>query len=99
MANIARVRAARGAAFLDIEKPGWYSLIDLTKLDMGSSYHCVLGQLGPETDSSRTPYGVITEELMLPYRQQASHGFCCDHYPVSYDELEEAWKEQINARK
>lgn len=101
ISRLARERAKRGATFLDQEKPGWVHLIDLTKLDMGSSYYCVLGQLGPPIYSinlTQTPYGVMTEELMLTYRQQASHGFCADSFHPSFDELNDAWKEEIAKR-
>ena len=38
-------RVARGAAWLDRVKPGWFKLIDLDALDLRSGCSCVLGQI------------------------------------------------------
>lgn len=38
-------RVARGAAFLDGDRPGWHTTIDLDALDMAHQQHCILGQV------------------------------------------------------
>lgn len=38
-------RVTRGAAWLDDVKPGWFTIIDLTTLDLGYAYRCVAGQV------------------------------------------------------
>jgi len=43
--EIAREYATRGAELLDEERPGWAEEIDRKRLDMGSPYTCILGQL------------------------------------------------------
>jgi len=42
----ATVRAARGAAHLDAQFPGWEAYIDVEALDLYNGELCVLGQLG-----------------------------------------------------
>lgn len=39
---------AKGAALLDEQMPGWASQIDLNRLQLSDSTHCVLGQLFDE---------------------------------------------------
>lgn len=38
-------RVARGAVWLDERKPDWYTIIDLTWLDMERGEACILGQI------------------------------------------------------
>lgn len=46
-AETASARAAAGAAFLDARLgPGWEARIKPERLDIGSPFHCILGQLG-----------------------------------------------------
>lgn len=42
----------RGAEFLDQHWPGWELEIDVSRLDLGSSCDCVLGQLGVDYGKS-----------------------------------------------
>jgi hypothetical protein len=46
--ELARERAARGAAFLDAYDPDWYTAIDRNTLDMADGVLCILGQLRGE---------------------------------------------------
>lgn len=43
--DAARIRAARGAAFLDDADPGWPARIDPSRLELADGEACVLGQL------------------------------------------------------
>ena len=38
-------RVARGAAWLDVRYPDWFTAIDLSILDLADCYQCVLGQV------------------------------------------------------
>lgn len=38
-------RVLRGARWLDKVRPNWFNEVDLGTLDLGSSCHCVLGQI------------------------------------------------------
>lgn len=50
-----RTRIERGAKLLDERVPGWRERIDLDRLDMGNSLHCILGQcFGSYFDGLRT---------------------------------------------
>lgn len=55
----------RGAAWLDEIVPDWVADIDLSSLDLGSPYSCVLGQLGKALDWKEdlvaSPYGAFVE--------------------------------------
>jgi hypothetical protein len=66
----AEARVARGARLLDEHQPGWRHRIDRDRLDMGSDYNCVVGQLyghypdgcnrlGLTTNQQATRYGFI----------------------------------------
>lgn len=44
MSNV-KERVERGAAWLDVNYPGWHTKIDLSILDMGNCNMCVLGQV------------------------------------------------------
>jgi hypothetical protein len=96
---------ARGAAILDELRPGWYQDIDLEKLDLISSWHCVLGQL----------YGHFGEGLQatMTYRYRdgwgvfgsaSAFGFMpADGYqesrPILYELLKAEWTKVIIERR
>lgn len=40
-----KVAAKQGALHLDNIRPGWFVEVDLSNLDLGNCYRCVLGQL------------------------------------------------------
>lgn len=108
--DVARTRAANGAAYLDGKfGPGWQRLIDLQRLDVGTC-GCVLGQLGRQ--------GMIC--LPSP-RRAVECGFSCglwmdvlvllSHAPFlgrllplskvvhSYALLTQAWREVLERRR
>lgn len=43
--DAARLRAGRGAAYLDDADPGWPTRLDPATLELADGAHCVLGQL------------------------------------------------------
>lgn len=82
-------RAARGAAMLDAESPGWAGRIDLKWLDMHDCRLCVLGQL-------HGGFGLGVAALGLQGRL-AEHGFRAD-LVVWWDDLLAAWLAEIEVR-
>lgn len=67
-------RVQRGVALLDQRVPDWRERIDVERLDMAVSAHCVLGQLngGHRTP---TPYTAGLDALGLDYQGGEEHGF------------------------
>src|SRR5262245_50060812 len=100
-AEVAAVRAAAGAVYLDARfGPRWDQVIDLERLDIGS-FHCILGQLGwAGMGCFPSPWravecgfscGLLADFLVLFYRTRAAAS--------SYGLLTEAWKELITERR
>lgn len=91
--------AAKGAALLDEEAPGWAERIDLPTLDLGSCWTCVLGQIfaGPNSHPGG-PYFTGLHQLGLDTKEAATeHGFAA----LYLDEdaaLGEAWTAEILRR-
>lgn len=54
------VVVARGAAWLDEHRPGWYLEIDVANLDLQNCNHCVLGQVGT---------AILEEHGMAPVKE------------------------------
>lgn len=78
-----------GAKFLDEHVPGWYSLIDLTKLKMDSCEFCILGQL-EEHIPIPTDYDLYEEALEGLTPGEDSYEIAClkldiDGYGTSND--------------
>lgn len=96
--------ADKGARLLDSAQPGWAHRIDLAELDLECTYSCVLGQL--EGSYSR---GMEAIEAPTSFRSRWSqaHGFMvqddtADEYEENggavYEDLTEAWREEIEPR-
>jgi len=83
-------RAARGAAFMDREQPGWENHINLATLDIGDNKFCILGQCCGE-------YNEGIQRLCLAYRPQMQYGlgFIAGGKCYQYPELTEAWIREI----
>lgn len=83
-------RAARGAAWLDQEMPGWANRIDTETLWLGSCTQCVLGQL----------YGHIDKCPHTEEQWEDDNGF---NLPLeeadSWAELNDAWLHEIQKRR
>lgn len=104
---------ARGAALLDSKLPGWADQIDLDTLEMASGCRCVLGQLGRRKINldklgwERSPFerGVRLNGFAKLCRviDTARTGFVTFTYrrngSPSYDDLQDAWKQEIVARR
>lgn len=84
--------AARGAALLDVARPGWHDEIDTNTLDINSATRCVLGQL----------YGYWTEGLfhLMAKRQQVPEmGIYACGFVGDPHQLRRAWLAEINHRR
>lgn len=96
-----RLRAARGAAFLDVKKPGWFRAVKITLLEMAQADRCIVGQ------NYNGFYTRGTEALGLSGHQEVSFGFLASatasEHPcaesISYERLNDAWVEEIRARR
>lgn len=91
----AKRRAARGAAFLDQERPGWFTQINLTRLDIDSCSWCIAAQLSGK-------YGFTTgcKQLGLGHKKAAKFGM--DSNGAGGDEyarLTRAWVKEIMFRR
>ena len=80
-------RVREGAALLDERRPGWRGAIDVERLDLGSCFNCVLGQL-----YGQFGYGMLTlldvddDELTNTDRALArALGFIADSAPYGWD--------------
>lgn len=80
-------RAAAGAAFLDVERPGWEREIDCATLDIATGKWCVLGQLYGGYGNGLSVLRIAAPGLM---------GFAVS---AERDELNEAWREEIARRR
>lgn len=96
--TIVQLRVARGAALLDVQRPGWEDEIDLSYLNLGDPDRCVLGQT----------YGGYRNGLQNLFKSQFSpfvvhpdavaHGFEHDDQ-ASYNALFYAWAMLIKERQ
>lgn len=82
----AQDRVRRGVARLDTYRPGWRSEIDTDRLDLGSMYDCVLGQL----------YGSFSkgkDALCLEFGD--NYGFAYYSYREELPALNRLWLDEI----
>lgn len=85
-----------GAELLDRKRPDWFLRVNLDKLDLGSGYECVLGQLYGAYAS-----GVDRLELDWDADEPTRLGFSAHGLPggdLNYPELTELWLDQIQYR-
>ena len=88
--------AKRGAEFLDEKDPKWAQKVNLTTLDLGSQFFCVLGQLyGDFYDGALTCNLTRHEEIERGF----DLGGSAWAKPGAYDELTRCWKDEIRARR
>lgn len=76
---------ANGMSFLDAEKPGWRSELNLSRLNVASCDVCVLGQLFGDYDDGLTELGIDNTEAKR-------YGFNTDG---DMSALTAAWKEAL----
>lgn len=104
-------RVQRGAELLDKTAPGWERLVSITELDLGSCFHCVLGQLF-QSASHFSGYGAGVH-ILFPdagdecYEVSAMYGFTIERLDPTPTDLEPAqmrvlkrfWSDEIRARR
>jgi hypothetical protein len=90
-------RVNAGAAWLDQHQPGWVDRIDLDRLNLEATCHCILGQLHGDyyealDDLGRRVPGQWTAEGL---------GFNASTRSADeeYDELTAAWRQLIEQRR
>lgn len=94
-------RVARGVAFLDQKVPGWRGRVSPDKLDMYSTYHCILGQLSSR-DFWEIGYTYTANSLGLSDPDsQVEHGFDrphrlrAPHSGLYYNALQSEWLKHL----
>jgi hypothetical protein len=99
-------RAARGAALLDKMIPGWARKVRIRKLAMWKGHMrpdecgCVGAQLDFYAGTGEGMYSLTMARLGLTSEnQQERHGFDLYDDESYSDRLDEAWKEEIRARR
>jgi hypothetical protein len=104
----ATLRVTRGAQLLDEKVPGWADRIDVSKLEMGSAFDCVAGQMyrvawnrsdagywSPYAYGMAELFGTRLETTVFVARR---HGFESGGGLSSWD-LQLAWHDAIRARQ
>lgn len=89
-------RVERGAALLDEKRPGWLDVIDVARLDIGSSCNCVGGQVGRALHLGT--FVDVMGDLGLLVTEEAAYGFEHDT-EAGYEDLTTAWRSLILARR
>ena len=89
----------RGAELLD-EKcgPDWPERIDLDKLNLGDTCHCVLGQLHPRAGASYYSYYRGPDHVGVSRRDAWRYGFTTGSVR-SFERLTAAWRRLIESRR
>ena len=105
--DAARVRAARGASFLDGADPGWSQRLDLATLELADGRACVLGQLHGEfrlglfrarvLDGSSAPSFRFESPSALGFH--TLHGLDAPAEALDYAFLTRAWREEVGRRR
>lgn len=96
-------RVARGARFLDGNRPGWIHEVNVKTLNMKRGETCVLGQLYggfPTGFRYLQAQGALSENEKTLARQLVSHGFTLEFHATAEDweELRAAWERQTLRR-
>lgn len=88
-----QLAAWHGARHMDKEDPGWINLIDESRLNLGDSQACILGQRFGQ-------YYYGRETLHLTQSESFNLGFDAEEgRHEDYSMLTEAWLEEIVRRK
>lgn len=103
--DAARVRAARGAAYLDGVDDGWHSRLNPATLELADGSHCVLGQLHGEfrhgllrsrvLDLSSAPLASLSP---VDLGFQARRDLGDEIEALDYAYLNRAWREELDRR-
>jgi len=104
--NDVQERVARGAAWLDENRPGWRDAISLQELDMRSGCDCVLGQVYATDAIDGDGYHYVLRKLIgseIHYAWAAERGFTLVYseereltWLFDWNELEEEWRRVIS---
>lgn len=92
--------AARGAALLDGEQPGWAERVDLSTFDLGKPCACVLAQVYGSYWGGRRALGMIGGYAATA--ETWTHGFTLRPIgirPGAWQALQEAWVAEILVRR
>ncbi len=100
----AKKRVAKGAAWLDTERPRWWRSVKVTMLDMEKPSMCVLGQVFAKDAMKSQRYDrFISHGYDIVFnahqRKITTHGFNVQGGGPTYDELHFAWLDEIRARR
>lgn len=102
----ARIRAARGATYLDSIDPGWYERLDPFGLALDSGSHCVLGQLHGEFRQGLGRADILhMSSAPRANLSPVSLGFLSERglsptlEALDYQHLDQAWQEEIERRQ
>jgi hypothetical protein len=95
--ELARERAAAGAAWLDEEEPGWRSRVDPEDLSMGNGDACIAGYVfADRVDPDYQENGYDWLQDRCGARWCRTHGFLDDAtIEVTYTELKAVWLELL----
>lgn len=94
----ARARVAKGAAWLDENKPGWAQILEHQRIQMANCHRCVLGRLYGQYSTGRKQLGLA--------RDSQDYGFYVDtwdegeakaHYAMLHDCWIKAIAERVSA--
>lgn len=102
----ARLRAERGAAYLDAADPGWHARLDAASLELSDGSHCVLGQLhggfrqglfrARILDLSSAPLASLSP-VDLGFQARRDLGEEIESLDYAY--LTRAWRDEIGRRR
>lgn len=102
----ARLRVARGAAYLDDVMPGWYRQIDAATLELGDGRCCVLGQLHGDfrLGLGRSAILRLSSAPRANLSPVALGFLCVQDVPEAWQEqdyahLNQAWREEVARRQ
>lgn len=84
-------RVEKGAAYLDVKRPGWHEEINTATLEMDSPHNCILGQLYEDYS-----YGIHRIRLHS-VSKAAKHGFVLTYWQNLTDKSTKRNNEKLKA--
>jgi hypothetical protein len=94
-------RVARGAEWLDQQRPGWEQPdnFDLRRFDLSDPCRCVIGQVYGDYDEVTAGHSAIDLDDDLAYWLGFYAGYIDEHNREEYAALETEWVRVIAARR
>jgi hypothetical protein len=91
-------RAAAGARVLDTKIPDWAKKVDVSRLDIGDTENCILGQIFGDYNDGQTKLGFFNRFRMTPlgFMPKTRSGF--GEFQTDAENLTNAWKAEIAKR-